>query len=120
MRITTTRALTVTGIAAAVAALATLAPVATMAQGGPYGPGGPYGGPGGTYYRSQPNLGLAPRPDFPGPKQATNAAKGGRETARQQNQKCNEYAQKNASEAEPGARKAFFDSCMHGMNTTAK
>jgi hypothetical protein len=111
MRVTTTRASTLARIAAAVAALATLAPVATMAQGGPYGPGGPYGGPSGPYYRTQPNLGLAPRPDFPGAKQAKQP------TLRQ---KCVTYAQHNAAETEPGARTAFYESCMHGMNTTAK
>jgi hypothetical protein len=96
MRVTTTRALTVCGIAAAVATLTVLAPVATMAQ----APA--------PYYRSQPNLGFAPRPDFPGAKQQTLS------------QKCVTYAQKNAGEAEPGSRQAFYDSCMHGMNTTAK
>ena len=85
--------------------LATLATVvlgsAALAQGYP---GGPYG-PSGPYYN-------APRPDFPGAKQSSS-----KQSSRQ---KCLTYAEHNASEAEPGARTAFYESCMHGMNTTAK
>jgi hypothetical protein len=55
----------------------------------------------------------APRPDFPGAKQSSS-----KEPTLKQ--KCATYAQHNAGEAEPGARTAFYESCMHGMNTTAK